>query len=131
MSWIAEYDTQGREFPTCVHVTRTTGTMTHGATYVPIEDGKAVRAENERLQDENERLRSCLSDSAENERIIDHEFRELQAENVKLRRLVRDYDKVLDAAVDVWGIMADALGYGRKYDALHDRMRELGIEVDE
>lgn len=51
MSWIAEYDTQGREFPTCVHVTKTTGTMTHGATYVPIEDGKAVRAENERLRE--------------------------------------------------------------------------------
>ena len=49
MSWIAEYDTQGREFPTCVHMTRTTGTMTHGATYVPIEDGQAVRAENAKL----------------------------------------------------------------------------------
>ena len=51
MSWIAEYDTQGREFPTCVHVTKTTGTMTHGATYVPIEDGKAVRAENAKLRE--------------------------------------------------------------------------------
>ena len=51
MSWIAEYDTQGREFPTCVHVTKTTGTMTHGATYVPIEDGKAVRAENAELRE--------------------------------------------------------------------------------
>lgn len=51
MSWIAEYDTQGREFPTCVHVTKTTGTMTHGVTYVPIEDGKAVRAENDRLRE--------------------------------------------------------------------------------
>lgn len=51
MSWIAEYDTQGREFPTCVHVTKTTGTMTHGATYVPIEDGKAVRAENTELRE--------------------------------------------------------------------------------
>ena len=51
MSWIAEYDTQGREFPTCVHVTKTTGTMTHGATYVPIEDGKAVRAENTDLRE--------------------------------------------------------------------------------
>lgn len=50
MSWIAEYDTQGREFPTCVHVTKTTGTMTHGATYVSIEDGKAVRAENAKLR---------------------------------------------------------------------------------
>ena len=51
MSWIAEYDTQGREFPTCVHVTKTTGTMTHGATYVPIEDGKAVRTENAKLRE--------------------------------------------------------------------------------
>ena len=50
-------------------------------------------------------------------------------ENERLRELVRDYDKVLDAAVDVWGRIADALGYGRKYDALHDRMRELGVEV--
>lgn len=51
MSWIAEYDTQGREFPTCVHVTKTTNTMTHGVTYVPIEDGKAVRAENTKLRE--------------------------------------------------------------------------------
>ena len=51
MSWIAEYDTQGREFPTCVHVTKTAGTMTHGVTYVPIEDGKAVRAENAKLRE--------------------------------------------------------------------------------
>lgn len=50
MSWIAEYDTQGREFPTCVHVTKTTHTMTHGATYVPIEDGKAMREENAKLR---------------------------------------------------------------------------------
>jgi predicted molibdopterin-dependent oxidoreductase YjgC len=51
MSWIAEYDTQGREFPTCVHVTKTTGTTIHGATYVPIEDGKSVRAENAKLRE--------------------------------------------------------------------------------
>ena len=49
--WIAEYDTQGMEFPTCVHVTKTTGNMTHGATYVPIEDGKAAREENKRLRE--------------------------------------------------------------------------------
>ena len=51
MSWIAEYDTQGMEFPTCVHVTKTVGNMTHGATYVPIEDGKAVRIENAELRE--------------------------------------------------------------------------------
>ena len=54
----------------------------------------------------------------------------LQTENDKLRELVRDYDKVLDDAVYVWGTVADFLGYGRKYDALHDRMMELGIEVE-
>ena len=51
MSWIAELDTHGREFPIGVHVTRTTHTMTHGATYVPIEDGKAVRDENAKLRE--------------------------------------------------------------------------------
>lgn len=56
MSWIAEYDTQGMEFPTCVHVTKTTRTMTHGATYVPIEEGNAVRAENAKLKELVRRL---------------------------------------------------------------------------
>ena len=51
MSWIAELDTHGMEFPTCVHVTKTTNTMTYGATYVPIEDGKAVRDENAKLRE--------------------------------------------------------------------------------
>ena len=48
--WVAEFDTHGREFPTCVHVTKTTNTMTHGSTYVPIEEGKAVRNENAKLR---------------------------------------------------------------------------------
>ena len=59
----------------------------------------------------------------------EREVDRLQTENAKLRELVRDYDKVLDDAVYVWGTVADFLGYGRKYDALHDRMMELGIEV--
>ena len=62
---------------------------------------------------------------------LNAELREVCIENAKLRELVRDYDKVLDDAVYVWGTVADFLGYGRKYDALHDRMRDLGIEVDE
>lgn len=61
MSWIAEYDTQGREFPTCVHVTKTTGTMTHGATYVPIEDGKALRAENAKLRELVNKAWHCVN----------------------------------------------------------------------
>lgn len=84
MSWIAEYDTQGREFPTCVHVTKTTGTMTHGATYVPIEDGKAVRAE-----------------------------------NTELRELVRDMWREHECCYLTWPA------------AIADRMRELGVEVNE
>jgi len=83
MSWIAEYDTHGREFPTCVHVTKTTGTMTHGVTYVPIEDGKAVRAE-----------------------------------NAKLRELI----------ADLWEYIY--IGTAQDGQRLHDRTRELGIEVD-
>jgi len=51
MSWIAEYDTQGREFPTCVHVTKTTGTVTRGATYIPIEYDRALRVENAKLRE--------------------------------------------------------------------------------
>ena len=84
MSWIAECDTQGREFPTCVHVTKTTGTMTHGATYVPIEDGKAVRAE-----------------------------------NTELRELVRDMWREHECCYLTWPA------------AIADRMRELGVEVNE
>ena len=60
MSWIAEYDTQGREFPSCVHVTKTTHTMTHGATYVPIEDSKAVRIENAKLRKLLRNMKECL-----------------------------------------------------------------------
>lgn len=59
MSWIAELDTHGREFPTCVHVTKVTNTMTHGATYVPIEDGKAVRDENAKLREMCTALYRC------------------------------------------------------------------------
>ena len=127
MSWIAEYDTQGREFPTCVHVTKTTGTMTHGATYVPIEDGKAVRAENEKLQDENERLRSCLSDSAENSKQIMHEAHMHAEENAKLRELVRDMKAVI-WAYDEYTSDDDC---PPALPLFKDRLRELGIEVDE
>ena len=101
MSWIAEYDTQGREFPTCVHVTKTTGTMTHGATYVPIEEGKAVRAENAKLRELAAILCNCMriKASCDDCRISGHKG-----------ELVRD---PLCAC-----------------DGLHEMLRELGIEVD-
>lgn len=107
MSWIAEYDTHGREFPTCVHVTKTIGTMTHGATYVPIEDGSTVRAEKAALEhridelcQENEQLRQELAirEKSEQEKVIDYLGKEcvdwedkylaLAGDNAKLRKLV-------------------------------------------
>ena len=74
MSWIAECDTHGKEFPTCVHVTKTTGTIMHGATYVPIEDGGAVRAEKAALERRIDEL--CA------------EVEQGKTENAKLRKLV-------------------------------------------
>lgn len=80
------------------------------------------KAENERLQDENERLRSCLSDSAENAKQIMHEAHVQEAENDKLRQLVRELYGELDAATqyDAGG------GRGVVYE-FADRMRELGV----
>lgn len=50
---------------------------------------------------------------------------ELRAEVMRLKQLVRDYDKELDAALDVWGIMAEVTGHWKKYDRLHARAQEL------
>lgn len=99
MSWIAEIDTHGREFPSCVHVTKTTSTMVHGATYVPIEDGKAVR-------DENAKLRQQLADVTES-------IGRIEERCAKLRELVLElYEDQCDEG-DQW-----------RY---RDRMSELGV----
>ena len=90
--------------------------------------GGDLKAENEKLQDENERLHSCLSDSAENERIIDHEFRELQAENDKLRELVLNLRRVIPA--DVVGVVVGANTDHPTYYKFDVAMRELGIGED-
>ena len=50
---------------------------------------------------------------------------ELRAEVMRLKQLVRDYDKELDASLDVWGIMAEVTGHWNKYDRLHKRAQEL------
>lgn len=76
-------------------------------------DLKELQAENVKLQDENARMRSCLSDDAENARMI-------MGENVKLRELVRD--------------IADHIkhgdGFGIDRGWMLDRICELGIEVE-
>ena len=53
----------------------------------------------------------------------------LEAENTKLRELVQDFDKCLDAAL----CLAHDAGYPvmpdqKLFDSLRPRMRELGIE---
>ena len=143
MSWIAEYDTHGREFPTCVHVTKTTGTMTHGVTYVPIEDGKAVRAENAKLREQMERLVTLLRNDCDIEvswdglrRFWSIELTEdgclmrdrackAEAENAKLRELVRNlYKRFHGVVLENWSYSTE------DFNMLACRMRELGIEVD-
>ena len=128
MSWIAEYDTQGREFPTCVHVTKTTGTMTHGATYVPIEDGKAVRAENAKLREENQQIG-----------LVAYELgrKSLAQENAKLRELCKDiYEFVYECQLGCEQYLATFDAERATYDEsvcndcwMERRMRELGVEV--
>ena len=77
-----------------------------------------LQAENVRLQDENARLRSCLSDDAENAKMI-------MGENVKLRELVRDMWRELAVAC------AEQVTSHETLRKVSDRMRELGIEVDD
>jgi hypothetical protein len=76
-----------------------------------------LQAENVKLQDENARLRSCLSDDAENARMI-------MAENEELR----------NAATMAWRLFVE---YGSTHpcelprvDAMRNGLREVGIEVD-
>ena len=95
------------------------------AHYVSDEDAQRIcgyidqlQAENVKLQDENARLRSCLSDDAENARMI-------MAENVKLRELVRHLRECTRHNVcAVCEYADDACDFD--YD-----MRELGIEVEQ
>ena len=76
-----------------------------------------IADEVENLQDENERLRSCLSDSAENSKQIMHEAHVQAEENAKLRELVRDfYPFALGRAAKPW------------LEVRRDRMSELGVE---
>ena len=106
------------------------------AHYVSDEDAQRIRvyidqlqAENAELQDENARLRSCLSDDAENARMI-------MGENAKLRELVRDTYKLCWNGLDCTECPRSFYDRCDKSDGcswlgiLHVRMRELGIEVD-
>lgn len=81
---------------------------------------RELRAENEKLRDENARLRSCLSDDADN-------ARQIIGENAKLRELVRDMWEFgfgdNSGANDAWA-------WHERTDELEGRMAELGVEVE-
>ena len=82
-----------------------------------------LKAENERLQDENGRLRSCLSDSAENSKQIMHEAHVQADENAKLRELVRNlYACINNRDCDYCEYVDEACEFERN-------MRELGVEA--
>lgn len=71
------------------------------------------------LESENTRLRSCLSDDAENARLIMGENEELREENKRLRTVaVRYYSELLHSDDVLGQIMA------RK------KLQELGVEAD-
>ncbi len=90
--------------------------LEHGRKY------NAVKAENAKLRDEVERLRSVVSDGADN-------AREILAENDKLRKLTQQllteyrYMRVRPRKM--------YLGHEKRMRSIEDEMRELGIEVEE
>ena len=90
-----------------------------------IADLKAER-EVERLKNEVKRSRSCLSDSVENERTIDYEFRELQTENAKLRELAQ---YAYECAIHSDHATCDDCRRMNGHCLVADRMRELKVEV--
>lgn len=95
-----------------------------GAIKAANERMDLLEAENEKLQDENERLRSCLSDSAENSKQIMHEAHVQEEENAKLRELVRNlYACINNRDCDYCEYVDEACEFERN-------MRELGIEVE-
>ena len=105
----------------------------------PQSDEEALRRQNRNLKDENERLRSCLSDDAENARLIMGENADLckqlnhsdeingrlVAENAKLRELVAEMFNCVKDGNDCEKCRESNDGYACSYV-----MRELGIEVD-
>ena len=75
------------------------------------------------LKAENTRLRSCLEDAAENERLTAHEFDQLKEQRDKLRELVRDMWRELAAAC------TEQVTSHETFGKFSDRMNELGGEV--
>lgn len=91
----------------------------NGADLPPTHHITELLTENAKLQDEVERLRSVVSDGADN-------AREVLAENAKLRELVRMMWKPF-----CWAQSGHEVCLTDEQDkAIRDLVRELGIEVD-
>lgn len=84
---------------------------------------KLLRNLDERLAEleaENTRLRSCLEDATENERLTTHEFNQLKEERDKLRELVlKLHDELVSCEENEY------ICGGHKFDK---DVRELGVE---
>lgn len=81
-----------------------------GSVWVP-------ESENAKLQDENARLRSCLSDDAEN-------ARQIMAENFKMRELCTDMHAWMGRA------LYENSARKHEYESITDCMDNLGVPHD-
>lgn len=86
--------------------------LTDEKRYIPQEWYQLATVENAKLRDENARLRSCLSDDADN-------ARQIIGENAQLRELVAELASFISRA--------DWL----QWPELADRMAELGIWAEQ
>ena len=95
-----------------------------------VAQREAEIAELRELEDENARLRSCLSDDAEN-------ARQIMGENANLRELARDMWRFTGTACKKYPRLCDPAAQGGQavqlnmIDAFEQRMRELGVEVEQ
>lgn len=87
------------------------------------EDGSGSLLEvmYQRLQDENERLRSCISDDKEN-------FALIGLENSDLRQLVCEMHQAINHLVLLGSVYKQQ--HQHKFDSIADSMKRLGFECD-
>lgn len=89
-----------------------------------------IKVENEKLRNENARMRSCLSDDVDN-------ARQIMGENKKLRELVKlDWEWAHSCCGSGCRLNTEHCGYAVDRECnfereIYERMHELGIEVDE
>ena len=107
--------------------------LTDGKLYIPQEWYQLATTENDKLRklvDENARLRSCLSDDADNARLIMGENAKLRNQLEEQKCFAADLERDVRALRELVRDMADygeGAGSGMA-EWFVDRMRELGVE---